>query len=201
MNVVKPVYMSGHNYSFSKENGKYDLSLGNMTDAGWYWSGDKDDLGNFVVRLANSKITQEFIDDANKSGLKFADIKNDVLKAIRNKDSGMYAVSGDNVQWHFGQDLLDIEYEIDEYAKEYNLPRSKVEEVAYGININDYDRFEKSIQFQNLKRDFLVKVMDANDFKSLMSNLGGDFTRDVLETVMEFQSDVFHEEMAKQVKR
>ena len=181
---------SGHYYSFKKENGSYKLSLGNWTDAGWHWDGDGTELGGYLYRLALSTTKQDFLTDAKKEGLKYSNIKADVIKAIE-KGDGIYEASGDNRVWHFGEDLNDSQYYIDEFAEETGYSVDEIDPWQY-YDGGNYDKFEKSPQYNEVKQELLEKFKDANTFEELFNNLNEeDFGITMTEATMDFQNQNF----------
>src|SRR3990170_593844 len=63
-----------HNYSWKiDEQGKSKFTLGNLTDAGWFWDGNEDDAVGFFARINRSKVQNEFIKDVEN--IDFNEIK------------------------------------------------------------------------------------------------------------------------------
>jgi phosphotransferase system IIB component len=195
MTAVKNFDVSHDMYAISKDGGKYSLRLGNWTTAGWHWDGDKSDLGGFFVRLANSGVTDDFLADMKSNGVSFADVKADTVASVKS-GNGVYELTGDNVQWHFGQETIDMEALIDEYVEQTGKTREEIEGIAYDINLSDYDDFVKSNAFKEAKAELLGIVESADSFDALMGNLSSSKLKEkMIYSVMDWQTEKFHEEM------
>lgn len=104
---LKNLDISGKYYSMRwKSDGKQDLSLslGNLSDAGWYWNGSKENLIGFIQRLSSSKTREEFLKDINNSGVEYDDLKPLLIKSAEKAD-GLYEITGDNARWKFGEEF------------------------------------------------------------------------------------------------
>jgi len=167
--MKKEISFSGHNYSFDKEGDKIKLSLGNMTDAGWFWDGDKNDLADYFIRLKNSKVRDEFIADANKNGLKLSDVKAQLIKDIQ-KGDGVYTISGDNRLWRFGEgDEPDFDSAYDDIDRTPE-EKEKIEDEFYNQYETSFDEFEK-IYGKDIRRELLNAVNSSKDFEELFSEI------------------------------
>ena len=111
--------------------GKYKLTLGNLSDAGWFWDGDQRDLGGFTVRMSDSKVKDEFLQDLRDSDVQLNDMKEAITKSIQKKN-GLYEISGGNGVWKFGEDFSE---QFSEELKEIAL--------SYELSDEDADKFEE----------------------------------------------------------
>jgi hypothetical protein len=196
MTAVKNFDVQHDMYGFEKDGGAYKLRLGNWTTSGWHWDGDKSDLGGFFVRLANSSVTNDFLADMKSHGVSFADVKADTVASVKS-GNGVYELTGDNVQWHFGQDTIDTEALIDEYVEQTGKTREEVQDAAYDIDVSDYDEFKKSNAFKEAKTELLGIVESADSFDTLMGNLSSSKLKEkMIYSLMDWQTEKFHEEMA-----
>jgi len=199
MTAVKNFDVQHDLYGFAKEGRDYKLRLGNWTTSGWHWDGDKSDLGGFFVRLANSGVTNDFLADMKSHGVSFADVKADTVASVKAGD-GVYELTGDNVQWHFGEDMVDREGLIDDYVEQTGKTREEVEEAAYDIDVSDYDEFVKSDSFKEAKTELLGIVESADTFDELMGFLTDSKLKEkMIYSVMEWQRGKFDTEMMERL--
>lgn len=188
---------SGDNFGFEKSNGTYKLRLGNLTTTGWYWTGDKTDLGGFFYRIAHSTTTDDFLKGAEEDRLKYSDIKQDVIQSIKEHDNGIYEATGDNKVWHFGEDYLDDKYEIEEFAKEKGYNADDIDPWVY-YKGNSYETFEKSDYYKDTKAELLEAYTSATTFKELFEKLKSeDLTLSMVETTSNFQTDEFQKALTE----
>jgi len=195
---------SGHNHSWEvTEDGKNKLTLGNWTDAGWFWDGDDSDMIGFLERISKSQITNEFLTDI-RGKVDFNDLKPILHKALE-KNNGLYEISGDNRVWHFGET-----FEIDSQSESENLKESHPEltkeqadqivEDAFDYYRTDYDDFEK--EHKEDYKEQMKKIIDEShsfdDFNSKISS--EEFTQEWAENLFEFTDGQFHEALAKSFK-
>lgn len=204
--MVKEIYMSGHNYSLErKKSDQYKFTLGNWTDAGWHWDGKTADALGFLIRIANSKIDEDFIKDAEESKLTLKEMK-PVLKKALSKYDGLYELSGDNNVWHFGNSFDEIIYEPDEvkayveagYSEE--TAKEIVEEKLSNVDI-DYDKFKK--QYKEVYKKEMDEILkSSNSFKDLFAKLNEErFEVSWIENVQSFATDQYIEAPAKALQK
>jgi ankyrin repeat protein len=113
-----------------------DFSLGNLSDAGWYWN-SKFDEGTFLLflfRVINSRIS-----DAEKSEIfndpEIAQMYQEAKSDPEQLKELVYGITGDNATWHFGYGLAeyfedydlsgmykDIDVALSDMAKSLNVP-------------------------------------------------------------------------------
>ena len=188
---------SGDNFGFEKSNGAYKLSLGNLTTTGWYWTGNKSDLGGFFYRIAHSTTTDDFLKSAKENGLKYSDIKQDVIQSIKEHGDGVYEATGDNRVWRFGENYLDDEYEIEEFAKEKGYDVDDIDPWAY-YKGNSYEAFKKSDYYKDTKAELLEAYTSATTFEELFEKLKSeDLTLSMVETISDFQTYEFYKALNK----
>lgn len=191
------VYVSGKYFNFEKFGNGYRLSLGNWSDAGWHWEGNKRDLAGYLVRIAHSSVIQDFLAGMKKWGVTYKTIKVDVMTSVKS-GSGMYEISGDNEMWHFGN-VYDEIVEIREYIENYledvtDEEKEKISDEAMP-NIT-YDRFQKSSYYKNVKKELIEKFKSANTFQELFDSLTGEGIQGIREEVFYY----FSEEVAEAVE-
>jgi len=161
-NVLRNIDLWKHNWSFQvDEKGKIKVSLGNLTDAGWYWDGDENDLIGYLNRLRTSDVKKEFLSEMRKAGVPFSKLKEHLLKSAKKAD-GLYELSGDNRRWHFGESS-EMEYdELNERVQDGIIPEDKKDEVldkfwdVYKSETYDFDKWSKGE-----KKDYIKNVTEA----------------------------------------
>lgn len=171
------------NFSFEldKKQNTIKLSLGNLTDAGWFWDGDQTDIHTFLFRMIHSKGQFEMFEkDLEEQGGSFETLKPFLRNTVN--DESLYAITGDNARWHFGED-----FEEGEMSNELSAlgiteeQKEKVEDQAWteykGV---DYDDFIK--KFGKLYVEALQKtVNDSNsfsDYEDGVNQIKEDATQD-----------------------
>lgn len=167
----------GKYFGFELSGGHYKLSLGNLSDAGWYWSGDKTQLAGFLWRIAHSKTKEEFLSGAKETGLTYKKIKADVLTALKKHDDAMYEATGDNVRWRFGEDYVDWESELDEASTRTGIPKEKIDDAnPYSrFKGTNFDAFEKSDTHSDIQKR-LIKIFSVVDsFTDLFEELSPQY--------------------------
>lgn len=191
--------MDGKNFSIEENGkGKYNLTLGNLSDAGWYWNGKEDEALGFMIRLAHSSIKEEFLQKAEKEGLSWDNFKPLLLKAAMKKD-GLYELSGDNQMWHFGETYADSLYEAQsEYQRELEEngwtqeDAEKEAEAKQDHTKIEYDDFEKEYGTEYTESmEKLIK--EAKSFKDFMDKLNSEsFSYDWAEHSLLYPESVFY---------
>jgi len=175
---MKNVDINTKYFTFTYSNGKYHISLGNFSDAGWYWSGDKKDLMDFLIRLAKSQVAEEFIEQMKKHKITLSDIKKDVALSIRKYNSGIYPITGDNVLWHFGE--TDFYIYSEEIEKEYG-------EDFWDYFTYSYERFIKKGYGKQVKEILMKILRKSKTFTELFYNITSEDTKeDIFEIIQEY---------------
>ncbi len=132
-----------HNWSFESDGDSWKGSLGNFTDAGWYWSAEEDQFLGYIIRILNSDINDEFISEMEERDITFNDLKDEMIDALVEYSDGLYQLSGDNRVWHFGQD------DVDTYYLKDDLKQVPVEELKQLAEQSDEDYDELVDEFLN----------------------------------------------------
>lgn len=198
------VITRGHNHSWEvDEKGKFRLSLGNMTDAGWFWDGNEKDMVGFLIRLAKSTETDNFLNGV-KGKVDFKDIKSVLLEALK-KNDGLYEVSGDNRVWHFGESFEpDESADRDYLIEKKKLPKEKAEKIiqdAYDYYKTDYDEFEK--QYGSVYNKEMKKIIeDSTSFEDFINKIKSeDFTMTWAENLMEYTDQKWRKALSQSMGR
>ena len=201
---VKDIDISRRYWSMKIEDGKMKLSLGNLTDAGWYWSGDETELSGYLVRIQKSKITEEFISDMEDEEIIFEDLKPLILESLEDKEgNGLYQITGDNIIWHFGQGYdLDIDMELEYYDQEYDLTKKDMDEIKdkywskmSGKSIN-FDEFKESNYYDDIKLDIKEAIIESNTFQEYFKSLG-KIDETAMYSVSEWSDEIEREEFSE----
>lgn len=162
----KSFSINAHNYSWSRDaKGIMEVSLGNMTDAGWYWNGDQNDLNGFLFRLNHSRVKDEFLEDVEKENVTFAEIKPQLSKSVNKDDGGFYELSGDNNIWKFGNDSFDVEDS--SLFDEENLNEEQKNKVWNVYNSITYEEFEKKYS-KSYKADMQKAIDESDSYEEFM---------------------------------
>lgn len=160
------ININKHNYSWTiDDKGKSKFTLGNMTDAGWFWDGGEEDAVGFAVRLQNSHVKDEFLKDTED--FDFKSLKPMFLKSAK-KGNGLYELSGDNRVWNFGE-TSESEYDMFDEEKFTEEEKSKFYNYYKG---DDFDEFEKKYG-KNYKTDMENAIKSANNFNEYFDNIEG----------------------------
>lgn len=186
-----------NNIKMEYDNGKMKLTLGNLTDAGWFWSGDDSDLMGFMIRCKNSKYSVEFARELDKQitegNITLLKIKTMLLNSLKT-GNGLYEISGDNNAWYFGNLYDSVDYEsykddlLDEFPNLTNEQLNEIiEETEENVNL-DYEDFEKE-NIKDYKRNAKYAILKAQSISGLFLNLNlvEDEIRDA---VYEWQSEI-----------
>jgi len=160
-------------YDPSRKDKRYNLTLGNLSRTGWYWSSDNaDDLLGFFIRIINSDFEYDFLREMSEKA-DFATFKKDLLKSA-SKGGGLYEISGDNGVWNFTSNLDYIDYEINEIVESRNLKlktplKDFIDKIYDLIDIN-YEDFERKYKQKYIKEVSDV-ISKSNDFNDLYGKL------------------------------
>jgi hypothetical protein len=204
-NKLPEIDISRHNWSMKiNPDGTMKLSLGNFSDAGWYWNGDESDLAIFLYRMMNSAVKDQFIEDIEEEGITFQMLVPQLIESMESPDgNGIYSLTGDNVRWHFGETFdQDIDVELDYVQEEYGLTDAEVNDLQETFWINetgdyvDYDLFEKSELYDDIKSRFLHEIKTSDDFNDFADNMK-EFKEDVLFEMADYDSNIFYSDFNK----
>ena len=188
---------SGHNYSIGTDkNGHYEFTLGNLSDAGWFWEGKEDEAIGFLVRIGRSNFTDQFVKDIEKE-LPFSKFKPALNKALK-KNDGLYQISGDNNLWTHGgiYDVLDTTEEVWERVENDGESEEEAKEQVnekIGNMKAPYEGFEKEFakQYKQEMGGIIAGSASFGDFLSKIDN--DDFRLGWLENVDRYAREKFNE--------
>lgn len=189
----KSFSIDADNYAWSRNsNGTMEVRLGNMTNAGWYWNGNQSDLNGFLWRINRSSVRDEFLQDIQKEGISFAEIKPVLLKSA-GKGDGLYEMSGDNAVWKFGnaEETIDYSYEFEEEG----LTEEQQQKVWQEYTPIGVDEFEKKHK-QSYKKDMVKAVEKSNSYKELWE-AQASIAQGLAEDVSAENMDRFYQAMKK----
>lgn len=165
---------SRHNWSFEvKDDKTLSLTLGNMSDAGWFWDGDEKQIVGFTYRLHQSKIEDEFYTDMKKNDVSFNQLKPLYIQSANEKD-GLYEISGDNVRWRFGETGVDDEYMLEDEG----LTESQKQQFYMEYSPTNYEAFEE-MYGEQYKKDVKNAIKTSGSFREFnikMDELREDYT-------------------------
>ena len=175
---LKDVWVSEKNYGFkSNDEGGLDLSLHDDM-AGWMWNGDETDLIDYVNRVSGTNFKDEFIKKMNDSNVPFESVRDQMLRNLEENPDSLYAVSGDNRRWKFGEgteiDMGIIDDEIDAIApdltpEQRQQVKDTVDEFAEG---GSYEGFMESEHGGQLKDLVEGAIQNSNSFEDLFFQFG-----------------------------
>jgi hypothetical protein len=174
--------------SFDSDGQVEKVRCGNWSDVGWNWDGTGKDLNTFMVRMANSTAWGEFKSEMENEGVPFATLKGQMLE---DPEDAMYALTGDNVLWHFGEHEPDYSA-WDDYLKEtYHATDEEIEEFkksgfAWSHNAAvDYDKdFKKSSVYREVLAKYTKLISDANSYDEYHDAItDSDFKMEVITDV------------------
>lgn len=187
-----PISLNGHNYSMDIDGNKMKLSLGNLSDAGWYWDGDQNDFVGFMMRLNSSTEKEKFLNDLKENNVSFDRLKPFLIKSAE-KGDGLYELSGDNSRWKFGQGK---EEDIDEYLSNDDIT----------LTLKQKDKFERSYDytdrasFENFekeyKKEYVQKIKELVNQSTSTSDVFDNLTElkeDYTEKVFEWEDNLLYE--------
>ena len=178
------------------------LQLGNLTDEGWYWNGDKNDLTGFLIRVASSNFENDFKKQMIHHNVDFSEMKKIMLDNLKKSDDGIYMLSGDNTLWKFGDGYeFDADSEGDGYDRYDRLTDEQKHEVEnevwnhYGI---DYDEFLKSSSGISTKNKLIEIIKESNSFDGFFTSLQNN-DQFFNEESFNYQSENFRDALDKAI--
>jgi hypothetical protein len=201
------------NWTLDIENGKVTgLSLGNMTDAGWYWHLNDNDanesLNTFLIRVANSGIKDEFIETMKKENVDFNIFKKQILinlsKPLKNdetSDDGLYTLSGDANNWKFGQESDSTSTEesfLQDVDDDDDADKIREESYMHQEAPQYQDWLEK--QGGSVRKQVIELLNNAYSFESYFDELNSEeFTHRILTDRLEFNDEYEWKALSKAV--
>jgi len=183
-------------------DGSMRLRLGNMTTAGWYWTGDETDLGTFLVRIVNFGEMDEFKEAMAEAGISFDMLKPFLLKNIDEPDgNGMYSITGDNVRWKFGEAYdIDVDEEVEYLTSMYELSDEDKQEIKdehyWNLTRVSIDDFEKTKDYEEIKGDLEEAFKLSDDFDDFSSNIK-ELKENVFWQMIEYDQEVEFEDFER----
>jgi len=204
--TLKRIDIQRKNYGIKYTgNGHWELRLGNLTDAGWYWTGDESSMLSFLARLDKSAVRDEFLRDMKGAGLSWNDIKSILLKNVTRTEDGLYPLSGDNRTWEFGDldDLFseDVRNFLDERTFDIEEGRRvEIENDAYDYADLSYDNFARKYgdDYRKLMRGIVNNAKSFDDFFNKISS--EDVVYDINEMVYNFVDGEAYSAISKAIK-
>ncbi len=180
------------NHALEIVDGKIEwISLGNMTDAGWYWSLSGQDARNnantYLLRLAQSDGEGvKFVEDAEENGVSFdvfkKQIKENLAKPLTEEggEDGIYILSGGNSTWEGGEEAQTVwegiedsyfDGSVDYTEKEQELVMEEAYMIDSGYDFKEY--LETYGEYD--KRDLLEKLDNSNSFEEYFDQFDEDY--------------------------
>jgi hypothetical protein len=172
-------------------NGHWELRLGNLTDAGWYWTGDESSMLSFLARLDKSTVRDAFLRDMKHAGLSWNDIKSTLQRNVVRTEDGLYPLSGDNSAWEFGSLDDSFSEDVRNFLDDGSFDieegkRDEIENAAYDYGDLSYDNFVKKYgdDYRKLMRGIVNNAKSLDDFLNKISS--EDVVYDINEMVFNF---------------
>jgi hypothetical protein len=206
------ININKHNWSFEKDGKKIELTLGNMTDAGWFWNGNEKDLVSYLIRLNPSQTNNEFLQEMKKNNILFNDFKTQMIKNL-DKSDGLYEISGDNVRWKFGQtftsDSSDGISNVLDYEEEHGIKLTEeqkqkfMNEIDYNDGSTDFDEFEREAkgQYKEKMSKAIKQSNSFSDFFDELEKIKEDYQEIMLERDSQLESESITEQFNNFVKK
>jgi hypothetical protein len=114
----KRIEIGGNNWSVKCDPDGSNAVLRMDDHIGWRWDGDETSWDVFIIRMAHSKLADDFAIQMGEADLDYDTIKKIIADEDYDLESSIYSATGDNVFWHFG-DTDETEYQmIREYARD-----------------------------------------------------------------------------------
>jgi hypothetical protein len=177
-----PISISGHNYSMDIDGNKMKLSLGNLSDAGWYWDGKEEDFTGFLIRLNSSQEKQKFLNDLKEKNVPFDRLKPFLINSAE-KGDGLYELSGDNARWHFGEgseeDIDELLYDTEEELTPAQKDKFK-KNYQYDADTS-FETFEKEYKGKYIKeiKELANRSTSVSDFFDNLDLMKDDWNEKV----------------------
>jgi hypothetical protein len=171
--LATPISINSNYWSLERdEKDKMKLTLGNFSDAGWFWDGDKSQLAGFMIRLHDSKAREDFLAKMEQNKIKLSDFKEDILKSAE-KGDGIYMLTGDNRKWHFGEDNEELSEAEAEVALDKDIPQEKLSDnMEYSdYKGDDYDAFKKSPYYKEVKDNLIEAIKKSESWGDLFTHI------------------------------
>ena len=204
--TLKRIDIQRKNYGIKyMGNGHWELRLGNLTDAGWFWEGDEYSMLSFLARLDKSTVRDEFLRDIKDAGLSWDDIKSILQRNMIRSEDGLYPLSGDNRTWEFGDldDLFseDVRNFLDERTFDIEEGRRvEIENDAYDYADLSYGNFARKYgdDYRKLMRGIIDNAKSLDGFLNKISS--EDVVYDINEMVYNFVDGEAYSAISKAIK-
>lgn len=184
---------------------------------GWRWDGDEDSWDIFLMRMAKSRVADEFLKAMEDSGLDYSAIRKMITDEDYDLDSAVYSLTGDNVFWHFGE-MGDADYDaVDNYAREDLSLDGKEKEAFHDYfwreadvrGLTDFDAYKKETakysddgSYNSVKRSIREAFKNANDWSDVISEFSSeDRAYDTFEAQNMWINSVMYPELQKVGKK
>lgn len=200
--------ISRHNWSIGKDRGGIEVTLGNMTDAGWYWSGRVKEFAGFLIRMVSSKVRQEYIDAMRNNGVDFRKVRGVILKSVDEGD-GLYEMTGDNARWKFGSTVpeVDEDMEFENFAQDRGITltdefKDAVRNEFYPDGVSEYDEFSKPYvkRYKDSMREAILQSDTFEEHLDKVADIRQEFDYDIMEDMSEKMGAGFRTAMLKVAK-
>ena len=174
-------------FDFESKDGKIEsLSLGNLSDAGYFWNGNDESINFFMGMMAGFKDTDEFIEEMDEAGVTLDMLRPQMLKNISGKlvddetDDGLYVMSGGDSIWRFGNlPEIDLDSQLDgwdyygdgKYFTEKEKEAIKDEFWMHysGFRYEDFLR-EYGEEYRNKLRKMIIESGDIDELLGELRN-------------------------------
>lgn len=176
----------GDDYSLSGEHGYWrmekegdDYNLNLDDPIGWHWSGEKDSLLGFLVRISKSKARSDFL--AKSDEIDFNNIKKILIENLDDQDA-LYEVTGDNNTWgsaSHAEEQIDASAELESFSDDLEKEltkdeKEKLEQLTWNKFSYDYDDFVKSDFGKYARKDFEKIVKEAKGLEDLFDRIDNE---------------------------
>jgi hypothetical protein len=181
--------MEGNNWSVSCNLDGTNADLRMDDHVGWRWDGDEASWDIFIIRMAKSRIKDEFLKNMELSGLEYETIRDMIANEDYDLESAVYSMTGDNVFWHFGE-MGDADYDaVDNYAREDLSLDGKEKEAFHDYfwreadvrELTDFDAYKKKTakysddgSYNSVKRSIREAFRNANDWSDVISEFSSE---------------------------
>jgi len=187
---LKDVDIRNTYWGFHTNDGEItELQLGNLSNAGFYWNGNKDSLNHFIVMMAGFQDTKQFVDDMKEEGITLDMLRPQMLKNISGKlvedetDDGLYAMSGGDTVWRFGElPEIDLRGNIDGWdyfgdGKVFTEKEMDLIEDEFWMHYEGFDYKDFLEEFGDEYRNKLRKmIVESEDLGELLDEIRNDDT-------------------------
>ena len=186
------------------------LRLGNWVDAGWHWDGDEDDIVGYLVRINKSQVRDEFIETMEKNDLDYMKLKPLLLKKVEN-GTWLYEISGDNVRWHFKDDIdegamsddqLKFSIEQEEETEFTDDEKNLIGRELWDFDTNyEFEDFERDYG-DRIKKEMKEMIRDSNTYEEFFEKMDDEkFTYQINEDYILSAEDKIRDGLFKAIEK